>query len=233
MATGAPRFEWDFEVPDDPFWKGLEFTVARNFLTCYEPRDLEALRFDAGLSAPDRLRFLLRELQARLAALEAAVAPESLDGAQPDAWRRLMLGIETMQKQLGLVDEEAATIRTVLAATRGDARVPWLNMLAHLDLRGGNFAEAEAMAREVLPWMQTHAKLGMDSPQAFGTTRTIIESVWRQGGDKEDEARRLIEETFALIENMGGGKFEKYQDDERQELRDLVSRLNVDNVKVP
>lgn len=54
-------------------------------------------------------------------------------------------------KFLGLWDDEAETIRTMLRTTEGDARVPWLNMLATLDLRTGLYAEAEDLAREVLP----------------------------------------------------------------------------------
>jgi hypothetical protein len=224
----APKYEWDFDVPDDPSWKDLEFTMARNFLTCYEPQELEKLHFDASLSVPDRLRFLLTERQSRLACREAMVAPAELHVAKPDEWRCMMLGIETMRKHLDLPKEEAQTIRTMLSTTEGNARIPWLNMLANLDLRNGDFVEAEALAREMLPWMQTHEKLGLDSPQASETTRTIIESIWKQGEAKEGEARRLIEETYALIDSMGGGKFEKYQGDERDLLGDLVSNLKVE-----
>lgn len=223
----APKFEWDFDVPDTPFWKGLEFTVARNFITCYQPQELQSVSFDehATLPVSDRLHFLLSELHTLLSVREAAAAPQSLHIAHPDQWRRLQLGIETMQKFLGLSIDEAQTIRNVLKSTEGDARVPWLNMLADLDLRTGFFAEAEVLAREVLPWMQKHEKLGFDSPQAFGTTRMLIKSMWKQGGDKEQEARRLVAETETLIGDMRKGKFGKYQDEERKMLRDLVAEL--------
>ncbi|CAN8100026.1 unnamed protein product [Discula destructiva] len=221
------KFEWDYDVPDTPFWKDIDFRVARNFLTCYSAPELASINFDASAALPEsgRLEFLLSELQSRLDTRSAAAAPERLHVADPISWQRLLLGIETLQKFLGLFEDEAGTIRMMLSKTEGDARVPWLNMLAGLDLRNGNFAEAEGLAREVLPWMQKHVKLGVDSPQAFGTTRVLIESLWKQEGSKQEEARSLIEETSVLIEGMADSKFVKYQDEEREMLRDLKTRL--------
>ncbi|CAN8104249.1 unnamed protein product [Discula destructiva] len=207
--------------------KTWDFRVARNFLTCYSALELEKITFDATLSEADRLQFLLSELQSRLNTRKTAAAPESLHVADPVAWRRLLLGIETMQKFLGLTEDEAETIHTMLSTTEGDARVPWQTMLAGLEIRNGNFAEAEMLAREALPWMQTRASLGLDSPQALGTTRLLIESLWKQEG-KQQEARSLIEETSALIEGMTGSKFVKYQDEERQMLYDLKIKMEAD-----
>lgn len=54
--------------------------------------------------------------------------------------------------------------------------------------------------------MQEHEKLGFDSPQALGTTRMLIETLRKQGGDKEREARRLVMETEMLIDGIGEGR---------------------------
>ncbi|KAI0123624.1 hypothetical protein BJ170DRAFT_639816 [Xylariales sp. AK1849] len=226
LATAqAPKFEWDFDVPDTPFWKDMEFTVARNFLTCYQPEEIEKMEFDATAPVHDRLRYLLSQLQSTVSAREAAAAPQKLHVTDARAWTKLLLGIATIQKFLARPREEEEIIRTLLATTEGMARVSWLNMMADLSLRNGDYASAEAAAREVLPVMQTHEKCGPDSPQAFGTTRIIIRSLWKQGGSKEDEAKRLLEETFALIEGMGDSKFVKYQDEEREMLQDLKDKL--------
>lgn len=225
-----PKFEWDFDVPDTPFWKGLEFTVARNFLTCYSSEEVKKMHFDATLSVPHRMRFLLSQLSSDLSARETAASPQELHVVDPATWRRFLLGIQTMQKLLDLPVEEAETIRRTLSTTEGNARVPWLNMLADLNLRNGDYGEAERLSREVLPWMQNHEKLGNDSPQAFGTTRIIIQSAWKQGGRKEDEARRLIEATFGLIDGMGESKFAKYQEEEREMLQALKANLEAAKV---
>ncbi|KAK5994533.1 hypothetical protein PT974_05011 [Cladobotryum mycophilum] len=221
----APKFEWDFDVPDTPFWKDMEFTVARNFLTCYQPEELERMEFDGTLPVRDRLRHLLSLLQSTLSTREAAAAPQKLHIVEPPVWGNLFLGIATMQKFLAMPKEEEETIRTLVETTEGRAQVSWQDMMADLSLRNGNFASAEATAREVLPVLQTHEKCGQDSPQALGTTRTLIASMWKQGGVKEDEARVLLQETFALIDGMGDGKFAKYQEEEREMLQDLKDKL--------
>jgi hypothetical protein len=222
-AQQQPKFEWDYDVPDTPFWRDLPFTSGRNFLTCYNPSELEDMDFDGTLSVPAKFAFLLSLLEARLATRKAAAAPVLLHVADYPEWSRLMLGIQTMQKYLD-APEQAERLR-MLETSEGDRRVPWLNMLAEFKLKHGEYAEAERLEREVLPWMQKHEKLGIDSPQALGTTRRIIEALWKQGGSKVDEARRLAEETAELVEAMGPSKFVKYQEEERQMLRDLVAEL--------
>jgi len=226
--AAVPKYEWDFDVPNTPFWKDMEFKVAKNFLNCFQPEEVDKIHFDATLSVQDRLRFLLSQLQSRLDAGQAAAAPQELHVAQPEEWFRVLLGIETMQRFLDLPQEEAQTIRLMLATTTGSARFSWLNMLSELTLRNKDYAEAESLAREVLPWIQTHEKMGVDAPQAFGTTKILIECLWKQGGAKRDEARLLLDETFVLIDSMGKSRFSKYQEEEREMLRDLKARLEAD-----
>ncbi|KAF7347334.1 putative tetratricopeptide tpr repeat protein [Mycena venus] len=113
----------------------------------------------------------------------------------------------------------------MLETSKGNHRLSWLNMLAAFKLQHGEYAEAERLEREVLPWMQTHERLGKGSLQALGTTRRIIETMWKQGGSKVEEARRLAEEAAELVKAMGMSKFAKYQEEERQMLRDLMAQL--------
>ncbi|KAJ6520401.1 hypothetical protein C8R45DRAFT_887674 [Mycena sanguinolenta] len=222
--SAPPKFDWDYDVPDTPFWRDLPFTAGRNFLTCFSPSELEEISFDGSLSVPSKLSFLLSILETRLETRKAAASPAPLHVADPREWQRLMLGIETMQSHLRL-PEEGDTIRAMLDTSEGSLRLSWLNMLAGFKLRQGEYAEAERLERELLPWMQTDARMGKDSPQALGTTRRIIEAMWKQGGSKVEDARRLIEETGELVEAMGTSKFAKYQEDERQMLRELVAQL--------
>ncbi|KAF8204469.1 hypothetical protein K438DRAFT_1819961 [Mycena galopus ATCC 62051] len=222
-----PKFDWDYDVPDTPFWHDLPFTAGRNFLTCYSASELEEISFDGALSVPSKLAFLLSLLEARLDARKATAAPLQLHVADHREWQRLMLGIETMQNHLGM-PEESDTICTMLETSQRESeRLSWTNMLAALKLRQGDYAEAERLEREVLPWMQKSERMGKDSPQALGTTRRIIETLWKQGGTKTDEARQLAKDTAELVEGMGTSKFAKYQEEERQMLQDLVVKLEL------
>lgn len=183
------------------------------------------MTFDGTLSSPDRLEYLLSQVQGKFAAREADVVPEPLHTADFDAWQDLLLAIATCQKFLDRPLDEEQTIATVLEKTNGRTRLAWLGMMADLALRNGNYAASEAAAQEVLPVWRTHEKLGPDSPQALSITRTIIDSKWRQGGTKREEAKRLLEETFGLVEGLSQSKFAKYQDEEREMLLELKKEL--------
>ncbi|KAJ7837388.1 hypothetical protein B0H14DRAFT_2589239 [Mycena olivaceomarginata] len=183
-AQQQPKFDWDYDIPSE----------------------LEDMNFDGTLSAPAKFAFLLSLLEARLATRKAAAAPV------PAARRRLPR-VGASDARIWNMPEEAETLRIMLETSEGDRRVPWLNMLAGFKLRHGEYAEAERLEREVLPWMQKRERLGIDSPQALGTTRTIIEALWKQGGSK------------SWWKRWGSSKFAKYQEEERQMLRDLVAEL--------
>jgi len=225
MASNGANttFPWDYDVPATPFWSGLDFTVGRNFLTCFTPSKVEQMRLDPTLDRDKRLHLLLTLLQQKLAARDAEVAPARLHSLDFNEWQRLMIGIETMQKFLGLPEEED-TIRIIMENGKDDKRnMSGVNMMAGFKERHGQYAEAEVLAREVLPFMQNSEMLGVDSPQALGTTRTIISCLWKQG--RFEEAQKLVDETLGLIGRMGEGKFEKYQEDERDMLLGLVGEL--------
>ncbi|KAK7063718.1 hypothetical protein R3P38DRAFT_2819952 [Favolaschia claudopus] len=226
-AKPQPKFSWDYDVPDTPFWRDLPFVAGRNFLTCYTDSEISELNLDGTLPVPSKLSLLLSHLETRLAQRKAAASPVELHIADPDEWQRLMLGIQTMQSQLKMLPEEAETLRIMLATSQGNSRLSWLNMTAAYKLQIGEYAEAEALERQVLPWMQTSERMGPDSPQALGTTRRIIEAMWKQGGSKVGEARKLAAETAELIEAMGTSKFAKYQDEERQMLQEVLAQLDI------
>ncbi|CAN8100539.1 unnamed protein product [Discula destructiva] len=223
----GPKFAWDHDVPDTPFWRDVDFRISATFLSCFESHELEAIPFDANanLDEPDKLRFLLGFVQSKYTACEAAAEPEKLHVADPAAWGLLMKSLVALYGHLGLQDEEARTIHTMLSVLTGDNRIQWLNILSDLELRLGHFVQAETLIRGVLPWMQTQANLGVDSPQAMGATRRLIESLWMQGESKREEARHYIAELSGLIEGLRDSKFAKYQDEERGMLEELLSRL--------
>lgn len=224
-TAAAPRFEWDFDVPDTPFWSDMELTVARNVIGCFRQEELDQMTFDGTLSVPDRLEYLLSQVEWKFAALEAEAAPEPLYAIDSKAWEDLLLAVATCQKFLNRPIDEEQTVAEVLGKTEGRKRLAWLGMMADLARRNGNHAASETAALEVLPVWRTHEKLGPDSPQALGMTRIIIESKWMQDGTKREEARLMLEETFTLVRGLSKSKFAKYQDDEMTMLLELKDKL--------
>jgi hypothetical protein len=207
------KYSWDFDVPETPFWSNLEFTVARNFLTCFTSSEVEQMPLDESLDNEAKLRLLLSKVQQKLTTREREVAPVILHDLDFSEWQRLMIAIETMQKFLNL-PEEAETIRILMENGKDGKRdMSGVNMMAHYRAKHGPYAEGEMLAREALPFMQNHAMLGPDSPQALGTSRALIACLWK--GGKLDEAKTLLEETVRLVGSMGNGKFGKYQEREK------------------
>ncbi|KAK3362526.1 hypothetical protein B0T25DRAFT_626938 [Lasiosphaeria hispida] len=227
-TSQEPKYSWDYDIPQTPFWADLPFTTGRNFLQCYTSDEIAQMDPEffhlTTLTISEKHQLLVRHSHVALAAREAGVAPASLKDADNRAWHRYMLAIYTSQNELKL-PEARDTLQLMLDNSSGDDRVPWLNMMAAYTIDQGDYVQGEKMEREVLPWMQNHPRLGVDSPQALGTMRRITVAVWKQG--REVEARGLVTEMEALVEGLsvGPSKFVKYQEDERQELGKVVDEL--------
>lgn len=135
-----------------------------------------------------------------------------------------MTGICHVQKLLGLTEEEEESLNLLMKHGRdGKRNMSGVNMMVGFMMDQKRYHEAEILAREVLPWLQGHAMLGKDSPQALGCLRRLVECIWEQG--QVEEAEEMLDEYRGLVERMGEGKFGKYQDDERESLRELVCEL--------
>ncbi|ETS85938.1 hypothetical protein PFICI_03963 [Pestalotiopsis fici W106-1] len=239
MAAPPNKFPWDYDVPNDAFWTSLPFTTGRNFLQCFQKSEIEALssQFDASLSTDDKHRLLLRIVQAKLAEAREAASQKSNhhggSGKSPlllheinyDAWQKFMLAQETMQHNLGLVADEEATLKEMLAHPRPGQDKNWsaLNMMSRLLEQQGRYAEAEGAALEVQPWMEAHAQVGRGSPPAMGNMRMILTAVWKQG--RFDDARSIYKEMHHLVDDMGNGKFAQYQEEEAEMLETLMTDL--------
>lgn len=224
----APKFAWDHDVPETPFWSDLKFTTGRNFLQSYSQQELDGMAADfARLDAApkdDKLRFLL-------AALNASLAARNVDVLVRDdyrLWARLMVARVSCLAELGLVAEQEAAVKAMIDHPQepGGTNYSALNMMGSLKEERGEYAEAERLARHVLPWLETLPGLeGRDSPPALGTRRCIIRCLWKQG--KRGEAEKFADETREIIEGMGEkqSKFPKYQDDERHYLAEQLDEL--------
>ena len=219
----TPIFPWEsLQVPNDDFWNSLPYAAGRNFLQCYTQKELEQMHFDISLSDREKQQNLLAQLQETLSLKDAAAAPKTLLDCDLPGWQHLMLGIATMEKLLGNIDGEEKILRTMVDNSPKGNLSALFNLSSVVESRG-EYPEAEEMAREVLPWMQSHELLGNDSPQALKCKRILIQAIWKQG--RYSEARKLIEELSGTVTAMEGGKFAKYQADEKKNLAAMEKEL--------
>lgn len=175
----------------------------------------------------DRLQFLLAKLEATASEREATAGPGGLAATDYARWMTLTLARMTVLSELGRQAEQEAAIQDMIdtpnPAKPGEVNISAVNMLANLKEEQGFFAEAEALARRVVPFFDE--KMGPDSPPSQGTRRCLIRCVWKAG--KPEEAKMLADETRLIIDTMGEkqSQYVKYQDDERQYLEELVAEL--------
>lgn len=175
----------------------------------------------------DRLQFLLAKLEATVSDREVAAGPGGLAATDYPQWMTLTLACMTVLSELGRQAEQEAAIQAMIdtpnPAKPGEINISAVNMLANLKEEQGSYAEAEDLARKVVPFFDE--KMGADSPPSQGTRRCLIRCIWKAG--KPEEAKRLAEETRLIIDAMGENKSQylKYQDDERQYLEELMTDL--------
>lgn len=178
----------------------------------------------AHLTKEKKLSLLLHLLQAKYKAREAEVAPSPLYETSWEEWQRLMVGITHLQDLSGLREQQEKSLKLLIEHGRdGKRNLAGVNMMASFKMKHEEYSDAEIMLREVLPWLQNHEVLGRDSPQALGSMRRLVECLWFQG--KIDEAEETLSECQVLVENMGTGKFAKYQVDEQEDLGTLAQKL--------
>lgn len=85
----------------------------------------------------------------------------------------------------------------------------------------GRFAEAEHFAKRACP--QLVERFGVNSPQALGSRRFIIEAVGCQ--HKTAEAKQILEEGFVVVEGMKGGRWAEHQQDELEAMEEVKMKL--------
>lgn len=175
----------------------------------------------------DRLQFLLTKLEATSSVREAAAGPGGLATTKYPEWMTLTLARMTVLSELGRQAEQEAAIQAMMdtpnPAKPGVTNISAVNMMANLKEEQGSYAQAEELARKVVPFFDD--MMGPDSPPSQGTRRCLIRCIWKAG--KPEEAKRLADETRLIIDSMGEKKsqYVKYQDDERQYLEELLADL--------
>ncbi len=213
-ARQSPKFPWDCDVPDDAFWNSLDYKVGRAFLRCYTESEVSAMTFDPSLSREQKLQYLRETLNNTLIEKERDAAPSPLRDVDYYAWERLKFSLSGIDHFLGNEEAEEATIRELYEnGPNGTKSMTALHNLSGLLESRGRYAEAEAAALEVLPWMEAQSMLGIDSPQYLGCMRVLVKSTWKQ--KKDVEAQGWREKCEECLRRMGEGRFAKYQDSER------------------
>ncbi|KAK3377103.1 hypothetical protein B0T24DRAFT_620462 [Lasiosphaeria ovina] len=231
--SAAQSFAWEEGIPVNKFWDSLSFCTSRNFLRNFSAAELAALPIDAASSAPDteKLELLLRLLETKLSHNDINITEQEDnddDDGKFNRWNDICLAIASIQSELGRLDAAETTIRAMAAARRDKTNLSPLHMLADHLVKIRKFAEAEAMERPVVQWMDAHPRLGKDSPQALSARRVLVRALWGIGGERCAEAQVLVGEVREIVAGMGEGRFGVYQQEERELVEELVVALGME-----
>lgn len=110
-ASKHLKFPWDYDVPNDAFWKSLEYTVARNFLQCYTEAEISKMHFDETLSLPEKFQCLRCYLDSSFYRKEKEAAPTPLHDANYQLWMQFKLAMSTMEYFLNNHEEQEKIVR--------------------------------------------------------------------------------------------------------------------------
>lgn len=171
----------------------------------------------------DKWRLLLSRLQQKEAETIGQHAPTPLYEANQDVWMNLVLGRYTMHMELKEYEPVEAALKEMTDHGSYNNKMAGKNMLADLYVEYGRYKEAEAMGRDCLKWLREMPILGPQSPQALGCERRLMKAIWKQG--RYEEAGAMQDEMRSLVEGLPGTKFEKYLDDERRMLAEMIAML--------
>lgn len=228
--TGPMAQAWETaQVPAHgaAFWDSLpDSSPAQNVQRIFTDAEVLALGLDehAPKSTDEKLRFLLQLVEQKLATLEAAT-PRGLRQTDWPLWVNIMAAIFELQQTLNMREADVTLDTLIGHGKDGGKNYAFVYQLARVKLQSGQYSEAEALAKETLPWMEKHEALGKDSPQALGARRIILQAVAKQG--RTDEARSIADATKALIGGMGTGRYYKYEEEEKEELEKTAKELGL------
>ncbi|KAI3325655.1 hypothetical protein HD806DRAFT_490874 [Xylariaceae sp. AK1471] len=222
----AKNFSWEQAVPQNAFWDDLPFTIARNFLQAFTAEELTIIPInpDSAQSKDEKLHLLAKWLKKKVLQQEAEAAPASFDDVDYAAWQRVMLGLISIQHELGDLEGAEEMVRLVIDRRKDKSNLSLLHTLSGMLLNRGEYAEAERTARKVQPWLIE--RLGRDSPQALSSLRITILSLWKQGRSRHADAQGSLKELQDIVSGMGSGQYAVYQDEERDSIKTLMSRMD-------
>lgn len=197
------------------------------FINFSDEKRLKQLPIDPNSTddEPTKLHLLLHLLRKKLAREEGATSPPgSLNTQDYAKWNQLLQGIYVVEIELDLPESEL-TVRTLVERRPDESNVVPPHMLSEYLVKHAKYEEAEKSARPVMAWMDAQPHIGKASPQALNSRRIIAKALWFQGPSRRAEANALRAEIRDLVEGMGEGKFEVYQEEERQFNEELIAGL--------
>lgn len=227
-ARQEPKFPWDHEVPDDPFWNtfDLDHDVSVIFFSTYSEAEIEQMTLDASLTNQEKLQFLRDTFNNTLIQEGDFATPTSSDYGGYLRWRALKAAIVAMDYEMGDLDAAETNVIEQLKYLRpepdGKMNKSILWSLMGIQNARGRYAECEATAHEALDWIKTVPLCGPNSPQALGAMRTLVICVGRQG--RYAEAQEWVKRCEAVIDAMAKTDFSKYVGDEKAALVREVER---------
>ena len=217
MTSAESKFAGNSDL-----WESLDSSVAQSIQPVRE-EDIKPFDTDAPLPAEKtELVSLDQQIRRLLLQYQLSVGSRRLEDVAYKVWQSLLSTLYQVNRKLGRLDEQDKVLRKLVdkLSPTGRKDLAALSNLAFVSGDLGKYEESERLATESLKLIQEHEQLGKDSPQALGAMRAKILALWKQG--KIADAKALISETFAIIDSMAGGKFAKYQDEEKIALDKVV-----------
>lgn len=220
QVKDAPKFTWEYPVPNDDFWNDFRFTSGRNFLTCFSAEEIQQmdLKQYGSLGKEKKAHILIKILEDNIA---NTTNDKALWESDHKRWEKLCLALATIQGGLGNLSEQITIVESLLERRVDKSNLSHAHNLAGLMIDAGNYRKSEELAGSVTPWLD--GKLGKDSPQSLSSRRTMIKAVWKQG--RKQEAEGLISEVLGLIEESGNGQYGVYQEEERRMTLEMLEDL--------
>jgi Flp pilus assembly protein TadD len=122
-------------------------------MQCSSEDEMKQMHFDDTLSKRAKLRLVLSPLREKLSSQDAAAATQTLYYVNYAAGDKLLLGIYTMQIQLGHVEKAEKPIRRVVDQRKDKTNLSHLHSLSSLLEQQGKYTEAEDTKVPVMRWL--------------------------------------------------------------------------------
>lgn len=219
-TTSNPEFPWESPIPSGKFWETIPNNLARHFFQTFATQELGEMKLEASLSDPEKLRALDQILTTKVADEKAKFDTTSLSSPEAKRYRSLLLLQANTKHYYGVHAQAEKIQRHLIEISAGAATITGLQGGLAISLKEqGKYEEAEEYAKISLKDIHEHEMLGIHSPQALGSMRMLMGLYALQGNF--GDAWKMYEQGVIVVEEMGKGKFGKYQGEEKEALDEM------------